>query len=240
MESNVITLSSTALKQSYQKNMTIGFGISAGLHLMAVLIVYAIITGNYQEPILIQPKTIDKPTGIIMPPSLSQQKEQIKLKIQEHKIKPSVGILVPVPEEEAPEETNVATQEELANMAPETPAIDPGAGISIDVNKVLNEILPKQDTIIRFDIPPAKVRDVMPIYPSLAARAGVEGDVWIKVLIDKEGSVRDAVVYKPSSVNAGFEESAIDAAKQTIWSPAIANGHPIAVWVTYRIVFKLK
>jgi protein TonB len=84
------------------------------------------------------------------------------------------------------------------------------------------------------------VVSVTPKYPDLAQRANIEGTVWVKALVDKEGKVRDVIIVKNSGANAGFEEAAIDAAKQTVWKPAISNGQPIAVWVTYKVDFKLK
>ena len=78
------------------------------------------------------------------------------------------------------------------------------------------------------------------MYPPIAQRAGIQGAVWVKALVDKEGTVRDVVIEKGSDANAGFEEAAIDAAKKTVWKPAIANGQPTAVWVTYKVEFVLR
>ena len=74
----------------------------------------------------------------------------------------------------------------------------------------------------------------------MALKAQIEGTVWVKVLVDKTGNVRDAVVVKPSGANAGFEEAALEAAKKGKWKPAIQNKQPVAVWVSYEIKFQLR
>jgi TonB family protein len=47
-------------------------------------------------------------------------------------------------------------------------------------------------------------------------------------------------VAKSSGSNVGFDEAAVEAALQCIYKPAIQNGQPVAVWVTYPVEFKLK
>ncbi len=240
MSSRSLLAGSYELKRTYQKNMALGFGISAGAHLFVVLAVVIAINIGSSKPIATAEYTIKTKADLIVPPSLSQQQEQIKLKIQERQVKPTVGVLKPVPDEEAPEEVNVATQQDLADMAPVAPIQDLGDNINVDVNKVMDELLPAPDQFVPFQEAPVQVKTVQPLYPPLAQRAGVEGAVWVKALVDKEGNVRDVIIVKPSGANAGFEEAAIDAAKQTVWKPAISNGQPVAVWVTYKVDFKLK
>jgi TonB family protein len=73
----------------------------------------------------------------------------------------------------------------------------------------------------------------------MAVKAQIEGVVKVKVLVDKAGNVRDAMVVKASGANAGFEEAALEAAKKGKWKPAIQNKQPVAVWVSYDIKFNL-
>ena len=96
------------------------------------------------------------------------------------------------------------------------------------------------DTSISLDRPPEVVVRAEPDYPIEAKEAGIEGDVWIKALVDKDGKVRDVIVVKESGANAGFEDNAIEAAYKTVWKPAIANGQPVAIWVTYKVQFTLR
>ncbi len=229
------------LKRVYQKNMAIGFGVSVGAHLLVIGLILLVMFIAADKQIVAPQIVIKSKADLIVPPSLSQQKEQIKVATPEHQIKPSVGVMEAVPDEEAPEEVEIATQDELAEMAPALPVEDlENLGVDMDVQGILDELLPAPDEFIPFEEAPVQVNQVQPLYPPLAQRAGIEGAVWINVLVDKEGKVRDVIVVRDSGANAGFEEAAVDAAYKTVWKPAIANGQPIAVWATYKVEFKLK
>ena len=95
------------------------------------------------------------------------------------------------------------------------------------------------DEFVVFDTPPELLEAPDPKYPEIAFKAGIQGQVWVKVLIDKEGNVRDAIIIKESGANAGFEESALESAKKRKYCPALQNQQPVAVWVAYKVVFKL-
>jgi protein TonB len=219
--------------------MLLGFGISGGVHLFAIIIVL-IVNALSSRPIEAPSYVIRTKQELIQPPSLSQQQAQQKIATPEKQIKPpAAAVPTPVPDEEAPEEIEMQTQEELADLAPVNPMESMG-DIDVDVDRVVSELLPTPDEFVPFEEAPVQVVTVQPKYPDLAQRANIEGTVWVKALVDKEGKVRDVIIVKDSGANAGFEEAAIDAAKQTVWKPAISNGQPIAVWVTYKVEFKLK
>jgi TonB family protein len=93
---------------------------------------------------------------------------------------------------------------------------------------------------VAFDKAPAIIKHVAPQYPQLAKKAGIEGEVWVKVWIRKDGTVETAEVQKRSQTNVGFEEAAIEAAKQFEFEPALVQGKPVAVWVAIPFHFSLK
>jgi TonB family protein len=95
------------------------------------------------------------------------------------------------------------------------------------------------DEFVVFDTPPELLEAPGPRYPEKALKAGIQGAVWVKVLVDKEGIVRDAIIVKESGVNGGFEESALEAAKKRKYRPALQNQQPVAVWIAYKVVFSL-
>ena len=99
--------------------------------------------------------------------------------------------------------------------------------------------LPSFDTVIIVDELPVMVRQYEPEYPSLAKKAGLEGSVWIKALVDKDGTVRDVRVLVSSSV-ASLDDAAVKAGWKNIFRPAIRSNRPVAVWVSYRVEFKLE
>jgi protein TonB len=239
MSTRSLLLGSYELKRTYQRNMAIGFGVSGAAHIIAILLVVFIVS-LVNRPVEAPEYIIKTKADLIVPPSLSQTQEQIKVAVPEHVAKPSVGVPTPVPDEEAPEETQVMNQEQLANLAPAAPVENLEGNINVDVDKVVDELLPSPDQFVPFEEAPVQITSVTPKYPELAQRANIQGTVWVKALVDKEGKVRDVIIVKPSGANAGFEEAAIEAAKETVWKPAISNGQPIAVWVTYKVEFKLK
>ena len=241
MSTRSLLMGSLELKRAYQKNMALGFGISAAAHLLIIGMILLVMFISADKYIDAPQIVISSKADLIVPPSLSQQQEQIRVQTPEHEIRPSVGVPEPVPDEEAPEEVEIATQDELAEMAPAAPVQDlEDLGVDMDLEGILNELLPQPDQFIPFEEAPVQVTQVTPVYPPLAQRAGIEGIVWINVLIDKDGKVRDVIVVKDSGANAGFGESAVAGAYKTVWKPAIANGQPIAVWATYKVEFTLK
>jgi len=232
-------IGSLQLKRLYQRNMALGFGIAGGAHLLIIGIIALIIGWESDMPNAIGSVVIKSKADLILPPTLKKPKDQIKVATPEREIRPSVGVPEPVPDEEAPEEVEMQTQDELIQMAPVMPVEDLDDLSNLDVESVLQELLPSPDAFIPVEDQPSKIRDVKPTYPDLAQRAGIEGSVWIKALVDKEGKVRDVIIAKDSGANAGFEEAAKKAAYETVWKPAIANGQPVAIWVTYKVVFTL-
>lgn len=76
------------------------------------------------------------------------------------------------------------------------------------------------------------------IYPEIAKRAGIEGKVFVLAFIDENGNVANAKILK--GIGAGCDEVALNAVKETKFSPGRQGGKPIKVQVTIPIVFKLQ
>jgi protein TonB len=102
-----------------------------------------------------------------------------------------------------------------------------------------DEKLPSMDEMVVVDENAQVISRAKPHYSKMAQIAGLEGVVWIKALVGKDGAVRDAVIYK-SSESAVLDRSALEAAFKSTYKPAIKKNQPVAVWVTYRVDFKLK
>ena len=90
------------------------------------------------------------------------------------------------------------------------------------------------------ELAPVQINSVSPVYPPEALSAGITGTVWLKVLIDTNGVVTNSEIVRDSGKNAGFEEASLDAALKTTWKPAMSDGEPIEVWVTYKIEFNIR
>ena len=69
-------------------------------------------------------------------------------------------------------------------------------------------------------------------------RAGLKGTVYVKILVDKDGKPKKAVVIK--STTEIFNDAAVEAAMQFIFTPAVMNNGPVKVWVAIPFKFKLK
>jgi len=97
---------------------------------------------------------------------------------------------------------------------------------------------PGIDEFIPVEKPPQIVKRVVPLYPPMAMRAGLEGTVYVKILVDKDGKPKKAVVIK--STTEIFNDAAVEAAMQFIFTPAVMNNGPVKVWVAVPFKFKLK
>lgn len=81
---------------------------------------------------------------------------------------------------------------------------------------------------------------VQPEYPDEALRANIEGTVTVKVHVGKDGSVIEALLYEDSGTDVGFEEAALEAARNGEWLPSVNDsGQPVSAWVVYPIAFKI-
>jgi protein TonB len=109
-----------------------------------------------------------------------------------------------------------------------------------DSAKIVDKSLPSPDEFIAIDDSPVLENQPQAVYPDSAKKANLKGSVWVKVFIDKQGSVKRALIAKGSGKKVGFEEAALTAAKQATWTPAMIDKKPVAVWVSYEIKFELK
>ncbi len=84
---------------------------------------------------------------------------------------------------------------------------------------------------------PVLVAMPRPVYPKPAIEAGVEGTVYVKVLVGTDGQVSEAhVVGDGIPVLNG---AAVAAASQARFQAATENGQPIAAWVQMPLRFSI-
>lgn len=79
---------------------------------------------------------------------------------------------------------------------------------------------------------------IVPEYPEIAKKTGIEGIVWLHLRIDKNGKVTKAYVAR--SLEPSLDQAALEAAKKTTFYPALQRDRPVGVWATYRVRFQLK
>ncbi len=96
----------------------------------------------------------------------------------------------------------------------------------------------RPSTLTACDVMPEVKSQTAPEYPREARRAGHEGTVWMRALVDVKGNVTKTKVAK-SSGSKSLDESAKAAAIKNRFEPAQNDGKPVAVWIAYKVVFSL-
>jgi len=173
-----------------------------------------------------------KYTDLGPPPSLSNQAAPA-VAVSGPAVRPSVGVPVPVPDAEVSPEQTIASQTELSSTA--APALETSTG-GVDTELKIEDEGPPPD-FVPFEKEPIAVKQVFPKYPDIAQRAGLEGTVYVKIWVTKEGKVKQVVILKSDAEI--FNEAAIAAAKQWVFTPAVMQKGPVPVWVSIPFRFKL-
>lgn len=79
---------------------------------------------------------------------------------------------------------------------------------------------------------------VEPTYPSASRRAGEEGTVRLKVLVDEKGRPRDVAVANSSGF-ARLDQAAMEAVRKWRFVAATDGTNPISAWTQVAITFRL-
>jgi protein TonB len=170
------------------------------------------------------------------PPSIQGQQAAPAVQVAAAAVRPSIGIPVPVPDAEVSPEQTIMTQTELSTQAAPTANDGDTGGGGVEQDIQIEDDSPPPD-FVPYEKEPVVVRKVDPKYPEIALRAGLEGNVYLKVWVDKEGKVRKAVVLKSDAEI--FNQAAMDAANQWVFTPAVMQKGPVSVWVSIPFRFRL-
>ncbi len=98
---------------------------------------------------------------------------------------------------------------------------------------------PEEEEILEFwkvEEKPKLVKSAKPKYPEIARKAGLEGNVFLRFQVGKNGRVSKIQILKGQEI---FRQSAIDAVAQFVFKPAMQNDKPVGVWMTQRLKFNL-
>jgi len=224
------------LKRLYRRYWMTGFSIATGIHIAVIGIYYLVGLLQAEEPPVVMVR-IMKYSDLGPPPSISAANTPPPISVSAPAAKPSVGAPVPVPDAEVSPEQTIMTQQEMSQQ--QAPVFDQdgfgGEGFEIEQDIQIDEGPPPD--FVPVEKTPEVVKAVEPKYPELAMRAGLEGRVWVKIWVDKEGKPRQAVVLKSDAEI--FNEPAVSAAMQFVFTPAYMNNGPVSVWVSIPFKFKL-
>jgi periplasmic protein TonB len=142
---------------------------------------------------------------------------------------PTMGVPVPVPDAQAPEQT-IMTQQELS--AALTPV---GLGTAGKDSLVIRgDDLPSEGEFVYYEDAPAPVTQVQPTYPEMAREANVQGRVVLHVLVGKDGRVKNVKVIRSVTM---LDQAAVEAVRKWVFKPALSNNKPVAVWVEVPVDF---
>ncbi len=164
-------------------------------------------------------------SGYTLPPKTGSRSRSIQRQ----------GIPVPVAEEQIAIKTTV--ESDPGPVEGTNPVGGDGAiGGSIPCEAGFDDHVRPPDWVL-IEKEPVIVRSVNPTYPDLALRAGIEGKVFVKIWVDKQGKPREVDIIK--SDYEIFNEAALEAAKKFLFTPAYMNNGPVSVWVSLPFTFKL-
>jgi protein TonB len=228
---------SAELKRNYQKYWSTGFGLAVGIH-MALIGSYYLAGILTAEDAPVATVRIMRYSDLGPPPSMTNANTPPPMSVQAPAAKPTVGAPVPVPDAEVSAEQTMATQQEMSQqLAPIVEGSNAdGGNVEIQQDIRIDDDAPPAD-FVAVEKEPVVVKKVEPKYPELAMRAGLEGKVWVKIWVDKEGKPKQVVILKSDAEI--FNEPAVEAARQFVFTPAYMNNGPVSVWVSVPFKFKL-
>ena len=84
---------------------------------------------------------------------------------------------------------------------------------------------------------PTKLKHVAPVYPDIAVRANVHGNVILECLVSPMGRVTSVTIVKGIPL---LDKAAMEAVKQWVYTPTLKDGIPLPVILTVTVRFGLK
>ncbi len=225
------------LKRLAHKYTGVGLAIAVAVHFMGVGAYYGAQYLNREDDNAPMVRVLSY-SELGPPPSIQNQQALPQVAVSTPMAKPNVGIPVPVPDAEVSPEQTIATQQELSKIAGPVSQGTGGDSVGVSMgNFRVPDDGPPPD-FVPVEKEPQIIKQVIPKYPELAQRAGIEGRVIVKIWVDKDGKPHKAVILKSDAEI--FNAPAQEAAMQYRFTPAIMNKGPVAVWVVIPFTFKLK
>jgi len=226
------------LQSKYHRFFSYGLAVAALFHFLGVGSYYLALELQRMDEDNIPMVRMMKYTEMGPPPSITNT--EIAPAVAVASARPTVGIPVPVPDADVAPEATIASQTELSQQVSNIPEIS-GEGTQIEIEqdiRIDHSEDPDMDAFIPVEKLPEAIKQPQPKYPELAQRAGLEGTVWVRILVEKDGKPKKAVIQKSDA--DVFNDSAVEAAMNSLFTPAVMNNGPIACWVSVPYKFKLK
>jgi len=177
---------------------------------------------------LVAPAT--PPAPPVSTPPAPQPKQEVKPKTQ---AKPEPKPKIPEPSNVPPADASQAKAAEAAKaaesqipnaaVAPASSQGTSGTPIQTDIGKLIVVYQPDAD----------------PYYPSFSKRAGEQGEVVVRLIIDETGVVEEAVLLRSSGF-ARLDRAAEQIGRRYRFKPYTVNGNPARISTNLLIKFNLK
>ena len=202
------------LREKYKKVFWICTGINFVLH-AAVAVIYPTFevtaAQRKRDQILLNMEDIPETRQIQRPPPPPRPAVPIETESED------------VPDDVTIESTDLDFDEAFVNLPPPPP---PGGD---DMEEEILEFFMVEEK-------PQLVKGPKPIYPEIARKAGLQGKVFVRFLVGRDGRVREVQVLKGQEI---FRQAAIDAVMKFVFRPAMQNDKPVSVWMSQAIRFDL-
>jgi len=231
------------LKASYQRNLLMAIAVTVGIVILSTTGLLIVAGGPVARAQVgpSDPVTIIIDQSLVLPPTIIRERPVVTDKNRFREESMTGVTLLPVADELITEEAEPFFEGNDLQIEGQAGPVSEGNGGVLPEDGSLGGV-GMNDTdpppFVSLEKYPEMIHQESPEYPSLARKAGLEGTVWIKALINKHGLVEKAVVMKTSEI-ASLDESARRAAYRNRFTPGIQNGQAVAVWVAYKVDFVL-
>jgi TonB family protein len=100
--------------------------------------------------------------------------------------------------------------------------------------------MPQSSILVTVEKMPQPLKMVLPEYPVWARKQELSGTLWVRARVESDGHVSEARITSCDTKGVGFEEAALKAAKESVFTPASSNGINLPVWIVYPVQFIYK
>lgn len=111
--------------------------------------------------------------------------------------------------------------------------------MSESLKGMATDAIPSPEEFVPVDTMPVMLSIEDPVYPPEAKNKNIEGVVYIREFVDKNGNVKKVQIAKSSGYDI-LDRAALEAGWTAIFAPAIKNGEPVGIWITYSVQFSMK
>ncbi len=113
--------------------------------------------------------------------------------------------------------------------------------VLVSVVLLTGTILPSAKIIDRDPQPMESMRAISArvLYPDLARKCRIQGQVNVTVTVDQDGNVIEAKVKRGNGIGFGCDEAALEAAKTIRFAPLNDGTNKVTAQFTVPFIFKL-